>query len=71
LVSRRFAAAKERPVPEDGEDGRARAVTASAWLLEHAQDLVSVVFVTALLAVTWFDRKWKGAWSEVADQEIT
>ena len=30
-----------------------------------------VVFVTALLAVTWFDRKWKGAGSEVADQEIT
>ena len=30
-----------------------------------------VVFVTALLAVTWFDRKWKGAGSEVAEQEIT
>src|SRR5271157_2692168 len=145
------------PVPEDKEDGRARAVAASVWLLEHAQDLVSgiidfftdvkktsldqagvnlldrvllvlilveivhtvvlslqahhlvaqpfiivglvavirrilvdlsgtgtvptpqlalliamiVVFVAALLAVTWFDRRWKGSETEVADQEIS
>ena len=29
-------------MPEGNEDGRARAVAASAWLLEHAQDVVSV-----------------------------
>jgi len=28
------------------------------------------VFVAALLAVTWFDRKWKSTGSEVAEQEI-
>jgi uncharacterized membrane protein (DUF373 family) len=28
------------------------------------------VFVAALLAVTWFDRRWKGADPEVAEQEI-
>ena len=29
-------------MPEGNQEGRARAVEASAWLLEHAQDLVSV-----------------------------
>ena len=29
-------------MPEGNQDGRARAVEASAWLLEHARDLVSV-----------------------------
>jgi uncharacterized membrane protein (DUF373 family) len=28
------------------------------------------VFVAALLAVTWFDRRWKGGELEVAEQEI-
>jgi uncharacterized membrane protein (DUF373 family) len=28
------------------------------------------VFVAALLAVTWFDRRWKGGDPEVAEQEI-
>ena len=28
------------------------------------------VFVAALLAVTWFDRRWKGGDLEVAEQEI-
>ena len=28
------------------------------------------VFVAALLAVTWFDRRWKGEDPEVAEQEI-
>jgi len=28
------------------------------------------VFVAALLAVTWFDRRWKGSDPEVAEQEI-
>ena len=29
------------------------------------------VFVAALLAVTWFDRKWKEPGSEVVEQEIS
>lgn len=29
------------------------------------------VFVAALLAVTWFDRRWKGIGSEAAEQEIS
>ena len=29
------------------------------------------VFVAALLAVTWFDRRWKGSEAEVAEQEIS
>jgi uncharacterized membrane protein (DUF373 family) len=39
------------PVPEGNEDGRARAVAASAWLLEHAQDLVSVVVGMVLIVL--------------------
>src|SRR5271165_3923964 len=39
------------PVPEDKEDGRARAVAASVWLLEHAQDLVSVVVGVVLIVL--------------------
>ena len=38
-------------MPEGNEDGRARAVTASAWLLEHAQDLVSVVVGMVLIVL--------------------
>ena len=38
-------------MPEDNEDGRARAVAASAWLLEHAQDLVSVVVGMVLIVL--------------------
>jgi len=38
-------------VPEGNEDGRARAVDASAWLLEHAQDLVSVVVGMVLIVL--------------------
>jgi uncharacterized membrane protein (DUF373 family) len=38
-------------VPEGDQDGRARAVAASAWLLEHAQDLVSVVVGTVLIVL--------------------
>ena len=43
-------------MPKGNEDGRARAVAASAWLLEHAQDLVSVVVgmvLIVLLAPNW------------------
>jgi len=39
------------PVPEGNEDGRARAVAASVWLLEHAQDLVSVVVGIVLIVL--------------------
>ena len=39
------------PLPEGNEDGRARAVDASAWLLEHAQDLVSVVVGMVLIVL--------------------
>ena len=38
-------------MPEGNEDGRARAVDASAWLLEHAQDLVSVVVGMVLIVL--------------------
>jgi len=38
-------------VPEGNEDGRARAVAASVWLLEHAQDLVSVVVGIVLIVL--------------------
>ena len=39
-------------MPEGNEDGRAgRAVAASAWLLEHAQDLVSIVVGTVLIVL--------------------
>ena len=38
-------------MPEGNEDGRARAVAASAWLLEHAQDLVSVVVGMVLIVL--------------------
>jgi uncharacterized membrane protein (DUF373 family) len=38
-------------VPEGGEDGRARAVAASVWLLEHAQDLVSVTVGLVLIVL--------------------
>ena len=38
-------------MPEENEDGRARAVAASAWLLEHAQDLVSVVVGMVLIVL--------------------
>ena len=41
------------PVPEGNEDGRARAVEASAWLLEHAQDLVSVGVGMVLIVLAW------------------
>ncbi len=39
------------PLPEGNEDGRARAVAASVWLLEHAQDLVSVVVGIVLIVL--------------------
>lgn len=38
-------------MPEGNEDGRARAVAASVWLLEHAQDLVSVVVGIVLIVL--------------------
>ncbi len=38
-------------MPEVNEDGRARVVAASAWLLEHAQDLVSVVVGMVLIVL--------------------
>jgi uncharacterized membrane protein (DUF373 family) len=38
-------------VPEDNQDSRARAVAASVWLLEHAQDLVSVVVGMVLIVL--------------------
>lgn len=38
-------------MPEGNDDGRARAVAASVWLLEHAQDLVSVTVGTVLIAL--------------------
>ena len=28
-------------------------------------------FVAGLIAVTWFDRRWKGSEPEVAEQEIS
>jgi hypothetical protein len=35
--------------------------------------LVGIVLIVlaALLAVTWFDRRWKGREAEVAEQEIS
>ncbi len=38
-------------MPEGNEDGRARAVAASVWLLEHAQDVVSVVVGIVLIVL--------------------
>ena len=39
------------PLPDGNGDGRGRAVAASAWLLEHAQDLVSVVVGMVLIVL--------------------
>ena len=44
--------AKEMAVPEDEEGkSRTRAVAASVWLLEHAQDLVSVIVGIVLIVL--------------------
>ncbi len=38
-------------MPEGSQEGRARAIAASVWLLEHAQDLVAVVVGMVLIVL--------------------